>query len=133
LGFLPALLQFVLWSFPGALGMYLCALALGRIPDELPEIVYAFMSGLNAGTVGVVASSAVLLSEGVLRVRAQEEGAGGDEGDVGLGLLRIILILAACVSIGYQGKDIWFFPAVMAGGALIALFYGLWMDWTKQR
>ena len=81
LGFLPALLQFFLWSFPGALGMYLCALALGRIPDELPEIVYAFMSGLNAGTVGVVASSAVLLSEGVLGVRAPD--AEGMEGEIG--------------------------------------------------
>ena len=111
--------------------MYIFALALARIPDTLPELVYACMSGLNAGTVGVVASSAVLLSEGVLKARTPSEGEGDD--GVGVGVLRIVLILAACVSVGYEGKDIWFFPSVMVGGAMATLVYGLCKDWSVKR
>lgn len=112
--------------------MYLSALALARIPDKLPELVYACMSGLNAGTVGVVASSAVLLSEGVLKVRKASDGEVVDT-VVGVGVTRIILVLAACASVGYEGKAIWFFPSIMIGGALIALVYGMYVDRKIQR
>jgi len=46
-------------SLPGAIGMYALSLGVQRIHDVLPPIAYAFLSGLNASTVGIVALAAV--------------------------------------------------------------------------
>lgn len=46
-------------SLPGAIGMYGLSLGIQRLDEVLPDIVYAFLSGLNASTVGVVALAAV--------------------------------------------------------------------------
>lgn len=58
-GILGALFAFLLWSLPGAIGMYALSLGVQNMPDKLPPIVYALLSGLNASTVGIVALAAV--------------------------------------------------------------------------
>ena len=58
-GFVSAVFAFLLWSLPGAIGMYGLSLGVQRMPDRLPPIVYAFLSGMNASTVGIVALAAV--------------------------------------------------------------------------
>lgn len=58
-GIIPAILVFLLWSLPGATAMYGLSLGVQRMPDRLPAIVYALLSGLNASTVGIIALAAV--------------------------------------------------------------------------
>ena len=61
-GFIGGLFAFFLWSLPGAIGMYALSLGVQNMPDRLPPIVYALLSGLNASTVGIVALAAVQVS-----------------------------------------------------------------------
>ena len=58
-GLISAIVAFLLWSLPGALGMYGLSLGVRKMPDQLPPIVYAFLSGMNASTVGIIALAAV--------------------------------------------------------------------------
>lgn len=58
-GLVSALFAFLLWSLPGAIGMYGLSLGVQRMPDRLPPIVYALLSGMNASTVGIIALAAV--------------------------------------------------------------------------
>jgi chromate transport protein ChrA len=58
-GLIPAIFVFFLWCFPGAIAMYGLSLGVQKMPDRLPPIVYAFLSGLNASTVGIIALAAV--------------------------------------------------------------------------
>ena len=62
-GVLPAIFAFLIWSLPGALGMYAFAVGVNRIDRVLPVPVYALLSGLNAATVGIIALAAVQLSQ----------------------------------------------------------------------
>ena len=39
--------------------MFALSLGIQRLDEVLPDIVYAFLSGLNASTVGVIALAAV--------------------------------------------------------------------------
>lgn len=39
--------------------MYGLSLGVQRMPDRLPPVVYAFLSGMNASTVGIIALAAV--------------------------------------------------------------------------
>ncbi|CAD6898594.1 unnamed protein product [Tilletia laevis] len=61
-GTLAALLAFLFWSLPGAVGMGALGVGVRRMPDELPEIVLALLSGLNAAAVGLIALAAYQLS-----------------------------------------------------------------------
>lgn len=58
-GLVSAVFAFLLWSLPGAIGMYGLSLGVQRMPDRLPPIVYALLSGMNASTVGIIALAAV--------------------------------------------------------------------------
>ena len=61
-GFVPALFVFLVWSLPGAIGMYGLSLGVQGMHETLPRIVYALLSGMNASTVGIVALAAVQAS-----------------------------------------------------------------------
>ena len=61
-GIMGAIFTFLLWSLPGAIGMYGLSIGVQQMPDRLPPAVYALLSGLNASTVGVVAFAAVQVS-----------------------------------------------------------------------
>lgn len=58
-GLMPAILAFTVWSLPGAVGMYALSLGVQKMPEKLPPIVYALLSGMNASTVGIIALAAV--------------------------------------------------------------------------
>jgi chromate transport protein ChrA len=58
-GLASAVFAFLLWSLPGAVGMYALSLGVQKMPDRLPSIVYALLSGMNASTVGIIALAAV--------------------------------------------------------------------------
>ncbi|KAK2800457.1 hypothetical protein FQN50_008131 [Emmonsiellopsis sp. PD_5] len=102
-GFLPALLVFMMWSLPGAIGMYGLSLGVQRIDDVLPDIVYAFLSGLNASTVGIIALAAVQLAEKAIKDP----------------LTRILVIMGGCAGLCYNA--LWYFPVlIVIGGACTA-------------
>lgn len=107
-----AVLAFLLWSLPGAIGMYGLSLGVQKMPDRLPPLVYALLSGMNASTVGIIALAAVQLSEKAIQDR----------------LTRILVIFGACAGLCYNA--LWFFPVlIVIGGATTVI----WDIWLKQR
>ncbi|EEH42864.1 uncharacterized protein PADG_07684 [Paracoccidioides brasiliensis Pb18] len=97
-GFLPGLLVFMIWSLPGAIGMYGFSLGIQNIHEVLPDIAYAFLSGLNASTVGIIALAAVKLAEKAIKDP----------------LTRILVIMGGCAGLCYNA--LWYFPMLMVIG-----------------
>ena len=62
------------------------ALGIRNVQTELPNIVYALLSGLNAATVGLIAVAAVQLSERAITNK----------------MTRFIISATGCVGILYQ-------------------------------
>jgi chromate transport protein ChrA len=111
-GILSAVFAFLLWSLPGAIGMYGLSLGVQKMPERLPPIVYALLSGLNASTVGIVALAAVQLAEKAIKDR----------------LTRIVVIFGACAGLCYNA--LWYFPVLIAIGGLTTV---VWDVWLRQR
>ncbi|KAL6712506.1 hypothetical protein ACN47E_000383 [Coniothyrium glycines] len=111
-GLTAAVFAFALWSLPGAIGMYGLSLGVQKMPDRLPPIVYAFLSGMNASTVGIIALAAVQLAEKAIKDR----------------LTRILVIFGACAGMCYNG--LWYFPVLIVAGGITTV---LWDTWLQQR
>ncbi|CEL07110.1 Putative Chromate ion transporter (Eurofung) [Aspergillus calidoustus] len=111
-GFIPALLAFVLWCLPGAIGMYALSLGVQQIDETLPAPVYALLSGLNASTVGIIALAAVQLAEKAIRDK----------------ISRILVIFGACAGLCYSA--LWYFPILMVAGGVAT---ALWDGWVYQQ
>ena len=89
--------------------MFALSLGVRRISDTLPEPAYAFLSGLNASTVGIIAVAAVQLAEKCIKDP----------------LSRLLVIFGACAGLCYSA--LWYFPIlVFAGGAACAI-WDLWL------
>jgi chromate transport protein ChrA len=104
-----ALFAFLLWSLPGAIGMYALSLGVQKMPDRLPPIVYALLSGMNSSTVGVIALAAVQLAEKAISDR----------------VTRILVIFGACAGLCYNA--IWFFPILIAVGGAVTVIWDVWL------
>ncbi|KAK3900755.1 chromate transporter-domain-containing protein [Staphylotrichum tortipilum] len=104
-GFAAALLGFLLWSLPGAFGMYGLSIGVSSINDTLPGPVYALLSGLNSATVGVIALAAVELSQKAITDK----------------LTRLIVFVAAAAGMLYNA--LWYFPVLMAISGIVSLVY----------
>jgi chromate transport protein ChrA len=63
------------------------ALGIRNISSQLPDLVYALLSGLNAATVGLIALAAVQLSERQITNQ----------------MTRLIICVTACVGLLYRG------------------------------
>ncbi|CAH0055770.1 unnamed protein product, partial [Clonostachys solani] len=94
-GFIPAVVGFVIWSLPGALGMYGLSIGVSNIGDSLPRPVYALLSGLIAATVGIIVLAAVQLSEKAITDK----------------MTRIVVFLGAAAGMMYNA--LWYFPLLM--------------------
>ncbi|WQF90589.1 Putative chromate transporter [Colletotrichum destructivum] len=94
-GFLPAFLGFLIWSLPGALGMYGLSIGVSNIGDTLPGPVYALLSGLNASTVGIIAVAAVQLSEKAINDK----------------ITHVLVLLSGAAGILYNA--LWYFPLLI--------------------
>lgn len=108
-GIVAALLAFMLWSLPGAIGMYALSLGVQKMPDRLPPIVYALLSGMNASTVGIIALAAVQLAEKAIKDR----------------LTRILVIFGACAGLCYNA--LWFFPVLIVVGGIVTVMWDAWL------
>ncbi|KAH7308480.1 chromate transporter-domain-containing protein [Stachybotrys elegans] len=94
-GFFGGLLGFLLWSLPGACGMYGLSVGIANIESTLPRPVYALLSGLNAATVGVIALAAVELSQKAITDQ----------------LTRTLVFMSAAAGMLYNA--LWYFPTLM--------------------
>lgn len=111
-GLAAAVFAFLLWSLPGAVGMYALSLGVQKMPDKLPPIVYALLSGMNASTVGIIALAAVQLAEKAIKDR----------------ITRILVIFGACAGLCYNA--LWYFPVlILIGGATTVI----WDVWLRQK
>ncbi len=106
-GFGAGFLALALWCLPGALGMYGLSLGIAKVSDVLPHAVYALLSGLNAGTVGIILLAAVQLSEKAITDK----------------LTRIIVCVAGAVGMLYTA--LWYFPVLMVIGGLATIIWDL--------
>ncbi|KAF3051619.1 hypothetical protein E8E11_005966 [Didymella keratinophila] len=77
--------------------------------DRLPPIVYAFLSGMNASTVGIIALAAVQLAQKAITDR----------------LTRILVIAGACAGICYNA--LWYFPILILVGGITTVLWDVWM------
>ncbi|GMK58117.1 hypothetical protein CspeluHIS016_0501490 [Cutaneotrichosporon spelunceum] len=109
-GVLPGLLAFLLWSLPGAIGMLGLGLGISHIPDTLPAIVLALLTGLNAAAVGLIALAAEQLGRGAATDR----------------LTLALVWLSASFGICYHAP--WMYPVLIVAGGLSTL---LW-DFRRQ-
>jgi len=73
-------------SLPGAVAIFGVALGIRNAQAQLPNLVYALLSGLNAATVGLIALAAVQLSERAITNKME----------------RLIISATGCVGILYQ-------------------------------
>jgi len=109
-GVVPAIVVFLIWSLPGAIGMYGLALGVQRVGQTLPSPVYALLSGLNSSTVGIIALAAVQLSEKAIKDK----------------LTRILIIMGAAAGLCYNA--LWYFPLLMAIGGLTSVVWDGWLS-----
>ncbi|KAF4619383.1 hypothetical protein D9613_005111 [Agrocybe pediades] len=104
-GLIPAIFVFFLWSLPGAFAMYGLSLGVQRISDTLPGPAYAFLSGLNAAIVGIIALSAIQLSRKAITDP----------------LTRILVAVGGCAGMCYNA--LWYFPVLLVLGGSATLFW----------
>jgi chromate transport protein ChrA len=102
-GIAAGILAFALWSIPGALGMAGLAGGVTRIPDTLPPIVLALLTGFNAAAVGLIALAALQLGSA----------ASTDE------LTTVIVWLSASFGICYHAP--WMYPVLITIGGVTTL------------
>ncbi|KAH6848204.1 chromate transporter-domain-containing protein [Chaetomium sp. MPI-CAGE-AT-0009] len=109
-GFPAALFSFLIWSLPGAIGMYGLSIGVSSIEETLPRPVYALLSGLNAATVGVIALAAVELSEKAITDK----------------ITRIVVFISAAAGMLYNA--LWYFPVLMfVSGVATLVFDYRWL------
>ncbi|KAF9502749.1 hypothetical protein BS47DRAFT_1356809, partial [Hydnum rufescens UP504] len=96
-GELASMVAFLFWSSPGGLGMTALGFAVRKIPNELPPIVLAVLTGINAAAVGLIALAAYRLSLNTVTDR----------------VTRLLLCLSAAIGLLYS--SIWLPPYPNAG------------------
>ena len=88
--------------------MFGLALGVHNLPERLPAIVYALLSGLNASTVGIVALAAVQLAEKAIKDK----------------ITRVLVVFGGCAGLCYNA--IWYFPVLIAVGGAVTVVWDLW-------
>ncbi|MCJ1469574.1 hypothetical protein MMC07_008209 [Pseudocyphellaria aurata] len=106
-GFRDGFISFLLFSLPGAIGMYGLSVGVSRVGTTLPIPVYALLSGLNAATVGIIALAAVRLSEKAITDR----------------LTRALVYLGGVMGMLYTA--LWYYPVLMIGAGIVTTVWDL--------
>jgi chromate transport protein ChrA len=92
--------------------MYGLATGVSHIGEQLPEAVYAVLSGLNAATVGVIVLAAVQLSERAITDRFS----------------RFLVFFGAAAGMLYT--TIWYFPVLLVVAGVATVTYD--MKWLHK-
>ena len=110
-GFMGGFVAFCLFSLPGAIGMYILSIGVSKIGNTLPDPVYALLSGLSAGTVGIIALAAVRLASRAITDR----------------LTRFLVYLGGAMGMLYTA--LWYYPVLMASSGFATLVWD--MGWLQ--
>jgi chromate transport protein ChrA len=89
--------------------MFGLAVGVSHIQQQLPDVVYALLSGLNASTVGIIALAAIQLSQNSIKDQVS----------------RMLVIFGGCAGLCYTA--LWYFPVIMIVGGLVAAIWDTWM------
>ncbi|KAL2044641.1 hypothetical protein ABVK25_012275 [Lepraria finkii] len=106
-GMLAGLLSIVMFTLPGAIGMYGLALGISRVGATLPDPVYPLLSGLNAATVGIIALAAVRLASKAITDK----------------VTRFLVYLSGIMGMLYTA--IWYYPVLLIGAGFLTLIWDL--------
>lgn len=110
-GVLPGLVAFLCWSLPGATGMAGLAAGISNIPEQLPPIVLALLSGLNAAAVGLIALAAYQL------------GTAASTDKITLSLVWLSASFGVC----YHAP--WMYPVLIVAGGSSTLLWDFRRQW----
>ena len=114
-GMIPALFVFFVWALPGAIAMYGLSLGVQRISENLPNPVYALLSGVNAATVGIIALAAVQLARKAITDP----------------LTRILVAFGGCAGLCYNA--LWYFPVLLVfGGSVTFIWDHFGQSWVRR-
>ncbi|KAK4446692.1 chromate transporter-domain-containing protein [Podospora aff. communis PSN243] len=94
-------------SLPAASAMFALSLGVANIDETLPDAAYAFLSGLNASVVGVIALATTELSKKAIT----------DD------LTRMVVFFTA--SAGMLYKAVWYFPTLLVISGVASLVHDL--------
>ncbi len=108
-GTLAGFMAFFLWSLPASCGMAALGAGIRTVPNTLPAIVQALLTGLNAAAVGLIALAAYQLSSAAVTD----------------GVTRLCVLGSACFGICYHAP--WMYPTLMVVGALMTF------SWDHRR
>lgn len=92
-------------SLPTAIATFGLGLGISRVNEQLPDPVYALLSGLNASTVGIIALAAVQLSQKAITDK----------------ISRILVFWGATAGMLYN--TLWYFPVLMIVGGLSTVMW----------
>jgi chromate transport protein ChrA len=106
-GIIPAAMVFILWSLPSAIAMYGLSLGVHQLSEVLPSPVYAFLSGINAATVGIIALAAVQLSRKAITDK----------------LTRALVVFGGCAGLLFSA--LWYFPVLLAGAGVATILWDI--------
>jgi chromate transport protein ChrA len=90
---------------PAAIASYGLALGISKVNQQLPDPVYALLSGLNAATVGIIVLAAVQLSQKAITDK----------------ITRILVFFGATAGMLYN--TLWYFPVLMLVGGLSTVIW----------
>ncbi|KAM7200346.1 Chromate transporter domain containing protein [Naviculisporaceae sp. PSN 640] len=100
-------MSFFFFTLPAASAMFALSLGVANIDETLPGAAYAFLSGLNASVVGVIALATTELSKKAIT----------DD------LTRMVVFFTASAGMLYQA--VWYFPALLVISGLTSLVHDL--------
>jgi chromate transport protein ChrA len=92
-------------SLPAAIASFGLALGISNVNQQLPDPVYALLSGLNAATVGIIVLAAVQLSQKAITDK----------------ISRILVFFGATAGMLYN--TLWYFPVLMLVGGLTTVIW----------
>jgi chromate transport protein ChrA len=92
-------------SLPAAIAAFGLALGISNVNQQLPDPVYALLSGLNAATVGIIVLAAVQLSQKAITDK----------------ISRILVFFGATAGMLYN--TLWYFPVLMLAGGLSTIIW----------
>ncbi len=94
--------------------MYGLSLGVQQLNEMLPAPVYAFLSGLNSATVGIIALAAVQLSRKAVTDK----------------LTRALVAFGGCAGLLYNA--LWYFPVLLVGASIITVLWDIYIPQLRK-
>ncbi|SCV74913.1 BQ2448_7942 [Microbotryum intermedium] len=113
-GILAAMLSFVLLTAPGMFAMIGIGYAVKKIPETLPDVVFALFTGLNSAAIGLVSLAAYQLS---LKVISDK-------------VTRLLVLTMGAIAVCYESQ--WLYPVLMVASGLCTFVVDKTIEYCKR-